>query len=55
MNLVFSLHALAAWKMLRQLKIRCCRAAKKPAIRAVYSKDQRSNSQTAGLCEPSLV
>jgi hypothetical protein len=46
-NLVFSLHALAAWKMLRQRKIRCCRAAGKPAIRAECSRDQRSNSQTA--------
>ena len=48
MNSVFSLHALAAWKMLRQRKIRCCRAAEKPAIRAACSKDQRSNSRNAG-------
>ncbi len=47
MNLVFSLHALAAWKMLHQSKIRCCRAAGEPAIRAECSRDQRSNSQTA--------
>ncbi|WP_152594059.1 hypothetical protein [Thalassobacter stenotrophicus] len=48
MNSVFPLHALAAWKMLRQRKIRCGRTAGKPAIRAECSKDQRSNShQTA--------
>lgn len=35
--------------MLRQRKIRCCRAAGKPAIRGECSKDQRSNSQTADL------
>ena len=54
MNSVFSLHALAAWKMLRQRKIRCCRAAEKPAIRAECSKDQGSNSQTADKADLSL-
>jgi hypothetical protein len=44
---VFLLRALAAWKMLRQCKIWCCRAAGKPAIHAECSKDQRSNSQIA--------
>ena len=33
--------------MLRQRKIRCCRAAEEPAIRAECSKDQRLNSQIA--------
>ena len=47
MNSVFLLRAHAACNMLRQRKIRCCRAAGKPAIRADCSKDQRSNSQTA--------
>ena len=48
-NSVFLLRALAAWKTLRQRKIQCCRAAGIPAIRAECSKDQRLNSQTAGL------
>ena len=47
MNSVFLLRALAAWKMLRQRRIRFCRAAVKPAIRAECSKDQRSNSHNA--------
>jgi len=50
-NSVFLLRALAAREMLRQRKIRCCRAAEKPAIRAECSKDQRSNSQTADMDE----
>jgi hypothetical protein len=49
-NSVFSLHALTAIKMLRQRKIRCCRAAGKPAIRAERSIDQWPNLQTAGQC-----
>jgi len=48
-NSVFSLHALAARKILRQRKIRCCRAAGKPAIRAERSIDQWPNLQTADL------
>lgn len=47
MNSVFLLRALAAWKMLRQQKIRCCHAAGKPAIGAECSEDQRLNSQSA--------
>jgi hypothetical protein len=47
-NSVFSLHALAARKILRQRKIRCCRAAGKPDIRAERSIDQWPNLQTAG-------
>ena len=47
---IFSLHALAAKKMLRQRKIRCCRAAGRPAIHVECSRDQGSNSQTARLC-----
>lgn len=43
----FLLRALAAWVMLRQLKIRCCRAAEKPAVGAECSNDQRSNSHNA--------
>ena len=54
-NSVFSLHALAAWKMLQQRKIQCCRAAEKPAIRAECSKDQRLNSQTADKVAIGLV
>ena len=42
-NSVFLLRALAAWKMLRQQKIRCYHAAGKPAIGAECSEDQRSN------------
>ena len=43
----FPLHALAAWKMLRQRRNWCYRAARKPTIRAECSKDQRSNSRNA--------
>jgi len=46
-NLGFSLHALAAWRMPHQRKARCCRAAGKPAIRARCSKTNLANSQTA--------
>jgi hypothetical protein len=54
-NSVFMLRALAAWKMLRQRKIQCCRAVGKPAIRAECSKGQGSNSQTARLLRHSLL
>jgi hypothetical protein len=45
----FALRALEAQEMPRKRKIRCCRAAGKPAIHADRRRDQRSNSQTAGL------
>jgi hypothetical protein len=55
LNPIFLLRAHAAWEMLRERKIWCCRAAEKPAIHAECSKDQGGGEFTycgLGDCMP---
>jgi hypothetical protein len=52
---IFLLRALVAWEMLHERKIQCRSAARRPAIHAYRSKNQRSNSQVADTAVPKFT